>query len=81
MFMDIEKLHTLFLSCNSANTDTRKISENDMFFALKGDNFNGNTFASKALEIGAKYAVIDEAEFSTKNTILVDNVLETLQQI
>ena len=53
-----------------------------MFFALKGDNFNGNTYAKKALENGAKYAIIDEVEYKTSDkTILVDNVLETLQAL
>ena len=53
-----------------------------MFFALKGDNFNGNTYAEKAIESGAKYCIVDEAEFNTSNqTILVNNVLETLQQL
>ena len=53
-----------------------------MFFALKGDHFNGNIYAKQALEQGAKYAVIDEAEFLISDqTILVDNVLETLQKL
>lgn len=53
-----------------------------MFFALKGENFNGNTYAKKALENGTKYAVIDDIKFNTPpKTILVNNVLETLQQL
>jgi len=53
-----------------------------MFFALKGDNFNGNSYAQKAIELGAQYAVIDEAAYSIPGkTILVNNVLETLQQL
>lgn len=80
--MKIKQLHSLYLECKSISTDTRKISNGNMFFALKGDNFNGNTFAKKALDIGAKYVVIDEAKFKTSNkTILVDNVLETLQAL
>ena len=80
--MDIQQLHSLFLKCNKVNTDTRKLENNDMFFALKGDNFNGNTFAKKALEAGAKYAVIDEIQFAeNKQYIIVDNVLSTLQQL
>ena len=80
--MKIEEIHHLFLKCNSACTDTRKINENDMFFALKGDNFNGNSYAEKAVELGAKYAIIDEEEFNTSSkTILVDDVLETLQKL
>lgn len=80
--MKIEQLHNLFLACNSACTDTRKIKKNDMFFALKGDNFNGNTYAEHALKSGAKYCIIDEPEFNTSaNTLLVNNVLETLQEL
>ena len=80
--MEIEKLHTLFLECHSACTDTRKIDQNDMFFALKGDNFNGNAFASEALNTGAKYVIIDEAAYKiSEQTIVVENVLETLQKL
>ncbi|WP_308990913.1 UDP-N-acetylmuramoyl-tripeptide--D-alanyl-D-alanine ligase [Mariniflexile litorale] len=80
--MKIEQLHHLFLECHSACTDTRKIKPNDMFFALKGDNFNGNTYAAQAILNGAKYAIIDETEFKTSaKTILVSNVLETLQAL
>jgi UDP-N-acetylmuramoyl-tripeptide--D-alanyl-D-alanine ligase len=77
-----ETLHKLFLECHSVSTDTRKIKKGDIFFALKGDNFNGNEYAETALQNGAKFAVIDEAEFLTSSkTILVDNVLETLQKL
>ncbi|TWO31755.1 UDP-N-acetylmuramoyl-tripeptide--D-alanyl-D-alanine ligase [Seonamhaeicola sediminis] len=80
--MKIEQLHKLYLSCNSVNTDTRKINAGDMFFALKGENFNGNQYAEQAIEKGAKYAVVDEADFANStNIILVDNVLESLQKL
>lgn len=80
--MNIQDLHRLFLKCNSVSTDTRKISENDLFFALKGDNFNGNTYAQQAINKGAKYVVIDEVEYNTSSkTILVENVLKTLQDL
>lgn len=80
--MKTEALHKLFLECHSVSTDTRKIKKGDIFFALKGDNFNGNEYAETALQNGAKFAVIDEAEFLTSSkTILVDNVLETLQKL
>lgn len=80
--MNIEQLHDLFLKCHSVCTDTRKIKENDMFFALKGDNFNGNTYTEQAIQSGAKYCIVDEAEFNTSSkTILVENVLETLQTL
>ncbi|WP_406684858.1 UDP-N-acetylmuramoyl-tripeptide--D-alanyl-D-alanine ligase [Seonamhaeicola sp. MEBiC1930] len=80
--MNTEQLHQLFLKCNKVNTDTRKIENGTMFFALKGDNFNGNKYASQAIEKGAKYAVVDEEEFAqNSNIILVDNVLESLQKL
>ena len=80
--MNIKELHKLFLDCNAVSTDTRKVSNNDMFFALKGDNFNGNVFSKQALEKGAKYVIIDENEYNiSEKTILVDNVLNTLQQL
>ncbi|WMI66147.1 UDP-N-acetylmuramoyl-tripeptide--D-alanyl-D-alanine ligase [Aestuariibaculum sp. YM273] len=80
--MKIAQLHSLFLECRAISTDTRKLEFNDMFFALKGENFNGNKYAEQALKSGAKYCIIDEEEFNTSSqTILVDNVLETLQQL
>ena len=80
--MEIKELYQLFLQSTGVTTDTRKIENKQLYFALKGDNFNGNTFASKAIEQGAAYSIIDEAEFNTNNTcILVDDVLSTLQQL
>jgi UDP-N-acetylmuramoyl-tripeptide--D-alanyl-D-alanine ligase len=80
--LKIEELHSLFLACSAICTDTRKIKNNDMFFALKGDNFNGNTYAEQALNNGAKYCIIDELAYNTSSkTILVHNVLETLQEL
>ena len=79
----LEQVYNAFLSCDQkVTTDTRNIAKNDLFFALKGPNFNGNKFAEKALELGAKYAVIDEKEYFTEGkTFLVENVLETLQSL
>lgn len=80
--MSIESLYSIYKDYPSVQTDTRKLKEGDIFFALKGDNFNGNTFAKKALDAGAAYAVIDEKEYAVKNkTILVSDVLKTLQQL
>lgn len=80
--MKIEELHMLFLSSEGVSTDTRKIAENVIFFALKGDNFNGNRFAQEALKAGAAYAIVDEEEFADhKRTILVKDVLATLQEL
>ncbi len=80
--MNIETLHQLFLESKGVATDTRAIKTNQLFFALKGDNFNGNLFAEKALLKGAAYAIIDE-ELNKPNDryILVDNVLEALQKL
>jgi len=80
--MEINQLHALFLECSSVSTDSRKITKNAMFFALKGDNFNGNVYAKQALQDGAKYAIIDNETYVTSaQTILVKDVLKTLQQL
>ena len=80
--MKIDDLHKLFLTCSAVSTDTRKVTDNNMFFALSGENFNGNKFAEEALKKGAKYAIIDDADFkTTDNTILVENSLKTLQEL
>ncbi len=82
-----ETLYTLFKECTGICTDTRKITEGVMFFALKGDNFDGNDFALKALELGAKYAVVDRPSLQgvvynkTHKCILVEDVLQSLQQL
>lgn len=81
-FMSIEQLYSLYLQYPSVQTDTRKLKKGDLFFALKGENFNGNTFAKQALEAGAVAAVIDEKEYEIPGkTTLVDNVLKTLQEL
>jgi UDP-N-acetylmuramoyl-tripeptide--D-alanyl-D-alanine ligase len=80
--MTTEELYKIYLKNPSVQTDTRKLKPGDIFFALKGDHFNGNTFAKQAINIGAIYAVIDEKEFEIpEKTILVDDVLQTLQQL
>jgi len=80
--MKIEKLHQLFLECGSVCTDTRTIKKNDVFFALKGEHFNGNKFAKVAIAKGAKYAIVDEEEYViNSNYILVEDVLNTLQEL
>ena len=61
--MEINALHKIFLKYPSVSTDTRKIKEGDIFFALKGDNFNGNEYAKQALEKGASYVVLDEIKY------------------
>jgi len=80
--MDFNELYEIYLQHPSIQTDTRKLKEGDIFFALKGPNFNGNEFAKKALENGAVYAVIDEKEFEIPGkTILVKDVLIALQEL
>ena len=80
--MDITFIHSLFLKCNSIAIDTRKIEKNSMFVAIKGDNFDANTFVEEALKKGALYAIIDdEAYFIDDRTILVENSLIALQEL
>jgi UDP-N-acetylmuramoyl-tripeptide--D-alanyl-D-alanine ligase len=80
--MTIEDLYAIYLKNPSVQTDTRKLKPGDIFFALKGPNFNGNEFAQKALASGASHAVIDEAPTKNdKRLILVDDVLKTLQAL
>lgn len=78
--MTIEQLYQIYLQYPSVQTDTRKLKQGDIFFALKGPNFNANTFAEQALQQGAAYAVADEAPANANDKIIVvDDVLETLQ--
>jgi UDP-N-acetylmuramoyl-tripeptide--D-alanyl-D-alanine ligase len=80
--MNINEVYNIFLKYPSISTDTRDIKPDSIFFSLKGDNFNGNIFADKAIEKGAKYAIIDESKFKKDSRyILVDNALDTLQQL
>ena len=80
--MKIEELHQLYLKSSGVSTDTRKINEGSIFFALKGDNFNANEFAEQALEKGANHVVIDDEKYyKAEGFILVDNVLQTLQDL
>lgn len=80
--MTTPQLHEMFLELSQVCTDTRKITEDCIFFALKGGNFNGNKFAAEALKKGATYAVVDESEYVvSKSCILVEDVLRTLQKL
>lgn len=80
--MEIQALHQLFLTCKSLTTDTRKIEPNSIFFALKGDQFDANTFAKEALEKGALFVVVDNKDyFINDQTILVHDTLKTLQDL
>ncbi len=80
--MTIQEIYSIYKMHTAVQTDTRKLKEGDLFFALKGENFNGNKFAQKALEMGAAYAIIDEAAYVINDkTILVPNVLKCLQDL
>jgi UDP-N-acetylmuramoyl-tripeptide--D-alanyl-D-alanine ligase len=78
----IDELYQVFLQHPSIQTDTRKLKTGDLFFALKGPNFNGNLFARQALDTGAAYAVVDEAPaVADERIIQVDDALLTLQEL
>ncbi len=85
--IEMQSLYELFKGCSGVCTDSRKVEPNSLFFALKGENFDGNNYACGALESGASYAVIDSEELYQANgqmqerLILVDDVLTTLQQL
>ena len=80
--MEIEQLYNLYLQHPSVQTDSRKLKHGDIFFALKGPNFNGNHFAKQALEIGASYVVVDELlVFEDERIIQVHDTLECLQKL
>ena len=85
--MTIQQLYDIYLRHPSIRTDTRQLKQGDLFFALKGPNFNGNAFATRAFELGAAYAIIDEAPedllppASSDRLIVVPDVLSTLQEL
>lgn len=80
--MKIEDLYALYKEHYKVDTDTRNIRKDSIYFALKGENFNGNAFAEEALEKGAIYSIVDEEKYVTNSTIiLVDDVLTTLQNL
>jgi len=80
--MNTLELYEVYNKYPSVQTDTRRLNEGDIFFALKGPNFNGNEFAKKAIDAGASFAVIVEKQFEIPGkTILVDDALVALQQL
>jgi len=81
MTTSLEELYDIFIKSRKISTDSRQILPGSLFFALKGDNFDGNTYADAAIEAGAEYAVIDNEAFAGKQTLLVKDVLQTLQQL
>ncbi|MEQ6123422.1 UDP-N-acetylmuramoyl-tripeptide--D-alanyl-D-alanine ligase [Pseudotenacibaculum sp. MALMAid0570] len=80
--MKIKDLYQFYRENYLVDTDTRKIRKGSIFFALKGENFNGNKFVTQALENGAEYCVIDEEKYAVKGkTFLVRDVLLALQEL
>ena len=81
--MNIEVLYDKFSVTSGVSTDTRNIQPNELFFALKGEHFNGNKYAKKALQKGAIYAVIDEEKYAENDEqyIVVEDCLVALQQL
>lgn len=80
--MNTPDLYRIYLRHPSVETDTRKLKQGDLFFALRGPHFNGNAFAARALEAGASFAVIDEEACRTDDRmLLVEDALASLQQL
>ena len=80
--MKIEDIYKIYQQYSSIQTDTRKLQKDDLFFALKGPNFNGNQFAKQALDSGSAFVVADEpVGFENEKIIYVNDVLDTLQQL
>ena len=80
--MDIKSIHNYFLQCKSVSIDTRKIEPDSLFVAIKGENFDANTFANEALEKGAKFVIIDNPSFFVDHrTLVVEDSLKTLQEL
>ncbi|WP_378186702.1 UDP-N-acetylmuramoyl-tripeptide--D-alanyl-D-alanine ligase [Aquimarina sp. W85] len=80
--MTIAELHKIFIKSTGVCTDTRKLKNNQLFFALKGDNFDGNFYAQQAIDQEALYAIVDDKSIVNNSKIIyVDNVLDTLQKL
>lgn len=81
--MTIEQIYPYYLQSNSVQTDSRSIQKGNLFVALKGDTFDGNKYAKQAIEKGASFAIIDDSSYqaNTEQYILVENTLETLQNL
>ena len=81
--MNISELHLLFKKSSGLSTDTRALKKGELFFCLKGENFNGNIFAQKAVDAGASYVIYDDLNHrpTTSNAIHVEDSLATLQAL
>lgn len=78
---DLSLLYSKFLESSGVCTDSRKVKSNSIFFALKGNNFDGNAYADQALEEGALLAVVDDKNQKGDSKLLVKDVLKTLQSL
>lgn len=83
--MEIISIYNKFKECGVVTTDTRTLKGGEMFFALKGENFDGNEYAQKALELGARYAVVNKSSAAASSDdprlVKVDDTLKTLQDL
>ncbi|HZW71031.1 MAG TPA: Mur ligase family protein, partial [Hanamia sp.] len=79
--MKIDEIYEIYKRFPNVQTDSRKLRKGEIFFALKGPNFNGNQFTKSALELGASYVVADEFQFEDERIILVEDALNALQQL
>ena len=79
--MEIKELYEIYKAHPVVTTDSRNCPEGSIFFALKGETFDGNKFAVAAIEKGCSFAVVDDKTIEHPQAILVDNVLEALQQL
>jgi UDP-N-acetylmuramoyl-tripeptide--D-alanyl-D-alanine ligase len=79
--MKTDQIYSIFRESAGVSTDSRTVSEGQIYFALWGDNYNGNKFASEALDKGASWAIIDDPAFENSRTILVDDCLFELQAL
>lgn len=81
--MNINKLYEYYLNSNKISINSKNIKPNDLFFAIKGKNFNGNQFAEEAIQNGAMAAIVEEKTYENikKNIFYVSNVIHTLQSL
>ena len=84
--ISVEELYSLYKKCSGITTDSRQIKEGVMFFALRGEKFDGNDFAEEALKAGARYAVVDRfllegTSYKGRKCIVVENTLDMLQRL
>lgn len=75
------ELYSLYQESTGISTDSRKIEKGNLFFALKGENFDGNKYAGAALQKGASYAIIEDESYASEHTLVVDDVLASLQDL